>query len=412
MLNIFIRFLRRQDGNFAVMTALLMPVLLFGALLAFDYASITIWQRKLQDASDVVALRTAQNIANEMPFDAAKIDAINELSALLGLPKENLQSSEIEISQSFLRKDDPFSVVVNGKLDGTNSSIRNVFLDKTDAINSNSTAAATIYRSGKPAVTSLYFILDSSSTMATGRTKEYDPAYFKGKCPRARDWSVSSGANMFPPNCHLLQIDVMKRALKQLLSKIAASPVGSIDVRTGAVSYSDGIDLAGDPLTNFQSGTDATLNFIENRVENFGANTDGAVLAYAVDKFDKEPVATREIKGIVREKNIVYISDGQNVDGYDRSGNYRSKYDVDKEILAGCALAKSMGIKVTSIYMDFEEPAKAENVLAEYRRGIQVMKDCAYSAADFYQVKDAEKFIEALSKVGQVAVDRKIRLSR
>lgn len=64
------RMLGDRGGNFGIMTAIMIPVLLGAAGLAIDYSNMALSKRELQEATDSAALAAATALANEKTDEA------------------------------------------------------------------------------------------------------------------------------------------------------------------------------------------------------------------------------------------------------------------------------------------------------------------------------------------------------
>lgn len=389
-------FMRKDDGNFAMLAATLIPLTFAAGSFAIDFANIMSMKTRLQAAVDGAALATSSQLAEKKlsQADAKKYaeeffkGMITEDSKAFSgyaatptatiTPIANGTSTiwKVEVRSVGSQQLTPLAQMVGkSKIDVTVSGV--------------SQASA---ESGNPM--SMFLVLDHSGSMGESSGQK------KGEPQYCWDWWRRVYYDCTPTSTKL---EVLKSAVGDLVSRIKQSDPDNKYARMGAVAYNDKTEDK-DKLTA-DWNKDRVTTFA-NALVHGGGTTSTTAMQWAKDKIlstteDNQHLSKHGSKD--HEKFIVFMTDGYNT-GYtrDRWGNITSEYQdtiADRDTKAACTAAKDKGVIIYSVAFQAPEAGKP------------LLQDCASSPAHYYDAKSADALIAAFKAIGEKATKANNRLT-
>ena len=381
---LFARLLGDRGGNFALMTAIVCPIILAAGGVAIDLTKMVMTRATLQDGVDSAALAAASALAND-----GKTQAEAKLLALQFLKTQMADGGVATDSASKAANDQEFqsgtqisitetAMLGNGKsykVDiSTNHTVNfNAFtrlLGQTSTVLSAKSTAESATES-KNAL-SMFLVLDKSGSMAW-ITNEKDQLVNSCINWTEANWGNSKTKATSP--CYVSKMAALKLAVASLFTQFTIADPTNTFVRTGAISY----DLASYTPSNLAWGSTGALAYV-NLLNAEGGTASGASMKTAYDKLmlATENSAHKTKNGQVPTKYIVFMTDGAN--------NYSSD---DTSTLATCASAKKDGIEIYSVA--FMAPTAGQNLL----------KTCATDSSHYFQAENMAALVAAFKVIGE-----------
>ncbi|MCA1368230.1 VWA domain-containing protein [Bradyrhizobium sp. BRP14] len=409
--------LQDRGGNFAMMTALLAPLLLAAGGVSIDMANMLMIKNQLQDATDAAALAAASALVSDARPDVEEAKAIarkflktqasnasatdtpeqdgtgsaqtsggeasgSEASKPAAPEWDDVNTTEISITEiPNGAKGKSFKVsVVNKHLLQFNAMTR---LLGQESIELETRATAESATESKNAL-SMYLVLDRSGSMAW-RTNTVNTA--KASCPNYTEanWSRYPYLRATSP-CYVTKIDALKVAVDDLLAQLLVADPESIYVRTGAVSYNSAQDAA----SNLAWGTTGAAAYV-NALVAIGGTASGSAFRTAYQKViaTTEDNAHSVKNGQIPTKYIVFMTDGEN--------NYANDDTVTKQ---WCDTAKANKVQIYSVA--FMAP----------QRGQDLLRYCASSSSHYFEAEGAADLVAAFKAIGERAAAMASRLTK
>ena len=394
-----------RQGNFGLMAALLLPVLLASGGVAIDVTNMMMAKNHLQDATDSAALAASSALANESASMAqAKLMAMEFVKTQMqnwkssGMSPEELaafneafsKGTTIEIveQKAVLGNAKSYDVTVKSKFDlSLNGMTRLLGRDTTEiAAVSKSFGSA----EAKNAL-SMFLVLDRSGSMAwktnaIDSTKTSCNVYEESYWPNAK-WKTP---------CYVSKIASLKLAVANLLTQLKVADPTSVYVRTAGVSYNDKQDAAG----SLDWGTTKALAYVNALAATGGTDSSGAFKAAVTALLKTGTNAEEEIHKAKNgqaapKKYIVFMTDGEN-------NYYQGKSDdktSDKQTKESCRDAKHNDIEVFAVA--FMAPT----------RGQDLLKYCATDKSHYFQAEDSAALVAAFKTIGEKASELSVRLT-
>lgn len=389
-------FITDRGGNFGMMTAILLPVLLASAGVAMDLAKLVQVRSALQDAADSAALSAASALAGKGISDEEAIALAKKFLAaqfkntsLNGgtMPTEEEDAVE-DLADSALASvqrtagaggaTNTYEVTVNGHYDvSMNAFTKLLGYDKV-RVSVASTSESTT--ESKNAL-SMYLVVDRSGSMGenTSTVNSVQPTkveYYQ--C--GRSWCSRTVTN------YVLKIDALKVAVADLVDQLNTADPENKYVRTAAISYNS----SSQSPTTFQWGTTAVTNYVNALTATGGTDSSNAVkTAY------QKVTAASEVNAHIAKngqkdpgKFIVFMTDGDN--------NYTS---ADTSTRAWCDSAKAADVEIFTVA--FMAPS----------RGQQLLQYCATDTSHYYDASDAAQLVAAFKEIGEKASMAATRLT-
>lgn len=407
------RCLGDRGGNIAIMAAVALPVVLFGAGVAMDTTNIVFQKNRLQAAVDSGALAAASGLANKhMTVDEARRTARDYVvmamrtSSSTPLPEGTAGAAEEKAKQASADKllidNTSISIVpktlqtgakgydisVTSNLPvGLNAMTRMV---RDDDIALSATGKSEGVSETKNAL-SMVLVLDRSGSMAW-KTDTKDTAtngcyiYEESYWPNAK-WSVP---------CYVSKIATLKKAVKSLLTQLKTADPNADYVRTSAVSYNNAQDAAG----ALAWGTASTETYVNALVADGGTDSsDAFTAAYRDLSKNAEAQAHAQKTGAVPTKYIVFMTDGENNYFQKKTGSSQATRSDDATKFY-CDKARADGIKVFTVA--FKAP----------QRGQTLLRGCATDPTYYFQAEKSEDLVAAFKAIGDKASNLVVRLTQ
>ncbi len=355
------RFLADTSGNFAIMTAALLPVLLGFAGVGMELANIMQVKTDLQNTADSAVLAAATEArlkegkaTDEEIKQSAKAFIAGQLAKDLSEDelKELKNKSPITLSTSDNTRGTTYVITTTINYTLKVNPLLSFIGVKTIDLSATSTATSSV---NKGAPLSMYLVLDRSGSMSS-------PSCSSRQCPSKMD-SLKMAVSYL--------IDVLNKADSTHTEK------GSELIRTAAVSYDDMTDFE----TSLAWGTNAIKQYVENLRPRGMTDATGAMTrAYHDLKKDTTSETRAHKKNGSFDRYIVFMTDGE-MTGYGTADN----------VLDMCRKAKADGIKIFSVA--FMAPD----------RGQALLKSCASGPEYYFQPDNMEQIVSAFGEIARKA---------
>jgi Flp pilus assembly protein TadG/uncharacterized protein YegL len=405
--SLWARLARSRDGNFGLMTAVLLPVLLGSAGVALDFSNAMQIKSKMQGLADAAALAAASSMAqknisetdaqelatdylagqilangidaNATPEEKAEQeDAIRKATAVSAKTTTNSASSKgytVALNTKYTMKLNPITSLIGGS---------SITLNIAATASSSSETTTGI---------SMYLALDRSGSMSFVTTVKNS---LKSSCVNytATNWAWKD--TLWPSSpCYIRKIEALQTAATALFSSLQTSDPKSTLVRVGAVSYND---EAQSP-TAMAWGTTNAAKYVADlpSVPTGGTDaTDAMTLAFEALKASNTTEATAHTaKGNATfNRFIVLMTDGEMTGN---SSNWNNS--LDKKVRTECATAKADGIKIFTVA--FMAPD----------RGKSLLSTCASASDYYYEPEDMTDLVNAFGDIANKAAKSSVRLT-
>jgi Flp pilus assembly protein TadG/uncharacterized protein YegL len=393
ILYIFKRLLRDRDGNFGILTALSIPVLVAAGGMAIDVTNMSLSHSQLQEATDSAALAAATAIADGSVTTTTAKDLGNNF--VLGQMSNYLAgdanatnalksgTSTTVTSTSNSSGGMSYTVAVNASYSmSVNSMSRLLGMQSMSISASSSTTSGTAVQ--KTAL-SMEIVLDKSGSMKLD-TEVVDKT--QTKC----DQYYVSGLYLYKyPNqenpCYVKKIAALKTAAGTLLDQLDTADPTSQYVRTAGIAWSDEIDIT----SKLDWGTKTTRDKVISQLVADGGTESGAPMQSAYDKLTSTDEASAQAtKGNTNfQKIIVLMTDGDN-----------NSTSSDTATLKTCKSAKDKGIQIYTVA--FMAPTRGQNLL----------RSCASSPSNYFDVKQMSDLVAAFKSIGAQAAKQMTLLTK
>ncbi len=396
--------LRDRQGNFAMITAITLPL-----LMGFAGAGIE-FNRALQVKSDLQNAADGATLAAATMFRETQGEKSDE--ELKTVVKQFLSGQEFaqdmtQAEQKIFADDTNTVPVRSNTAKGTNFKISttvryqmplNPLLGlvgaKTITISATSTAESS-FNNGAPL--SMYLVLDRSGSMSF-KTDTVDKS--KYSCYNYDENSWPYAMNSTRP-CYVNKMTSLKTAVSYLVDtlnksdptyKASASPESSL-VRTGAIAYND---KSSSPQA-LSWGTKKSNAYIQALSATGGTDANAALTsAYDALKSSNPAEAKAQKDGGNKsfQRFIVLMTDGEMTGD---SATWNSS--VDAAVRSTCVKAKADDIKIFTVA--FMAPV----------RGKSLLQACATSADNYYAPENMEEIVEAFGDIARKASGNVSRLT-
>nr|CAD6408297.1 VWA domain-containing protein [Rhizobium sp. Q54] len=386
----FSRLVKDRSGNFGMMTAILLPVLIGAGGLALDVTNMLISKAELQDAADSAALAASTALA---AGEAANEAAAEELARQFFLGQASNTMGEeaatalagaldIDIKTTTTGNGKSFEVQVGSTYDLALSPLMGVLGYGT--MNIATSGTSTSGTSVEQTALSMALVLDQSGSMnwdtTTVASKTCAKTKKNGKC---KEWDIT----------YVKKITALKTAAAALFDALdSADPDGKL-TRTGAISYTHEVKGQTSPLMAW--GTSAARTYVSGLPGNPAGGTDASGAMVIADEgvkkladgSDTETTEHLTKNNTKVNRFIILMTDGE------MTGNSDSwKENIDKKVRDACNSAKSHSIRIFTVA--FMAPKK----------GKELLQYCATASADYYEPETMEQLVSDFSKIAQSAV--------
>lgn len=423
------RFAGDRNGNFGMMTAIMLPVLFGAAGFAIDITNAMQVKTNLQSIADAASLAgasamqqqgytkaqaeklakdyfVAQIIASGLA-DATTTDqkAAAETKLRAATTATATETANGSKSTYTVKLDTLYALNLNP--------ITGVIAGKTMNIGINATSTTGTDGDDERIGMSMYLALDRSGSMSFQTSTEYkvnnQPTscvnYTEGNWGRKdKKWWEK---DYLPPSspCYVRKIDALKTASTALFDALKKADVSitkakptSTLVRTGATSYTDTPQRE----RTMTWGTAETSSYIQNlpSVPEGGTDANGAMqnalnaLLRDKDNKDTEYKAHKSENNDSFNRFIVLMTDGK------MTGNSSDwKPALDRDVRAKCEQAKQDGIKIFSVAFMAPNEGKA------------LLSDCATSSEYYYSPENMSALVAAFGEIADKAAKQTVRLT-
>lgn len=398
------RLMHDRGGNFAIMTAVAIPVLAGSAGIAIDVSNMIVAKSQLQEATDAAALATATSLAGgavnlagapqlakdfvagqmanylaDNPTASADIKSNTALTITPTTdPTTGANLYNVNVTSSY-------SMPVNG-------------LTHTLGWNSFSVATSSTSNSAGPGTSgssknalSMYLALDKSGSMSWVTTT-VDTT--QKSCVNYTEQNWPTGKKGSP--CYVTKIAALKAAAGALFDQLDASDPKDTLVRVGGVAYTDSTE----PLSpqTLQWSSDAARKYVNSlpTVPQGGTDASGPMkLAYQSLTAQSETDAQTAKGNSKFSKYIILMTDGENT-------GHSNTWDpsLDKATLQYCQQARTAGITIYTVA--FQAPAN----------GKAMLQSCSGDVANYYEANDMPSLVAAFKSIGQKASEQFTRLTQ
>ena len=393
ILCIFKRLLRDRDGNFGILTALSIPVLVAAGGMAIDVTNMSLSHSQLQEATDAAALAAATALADGSVTTTTAKDLGNNF--VLGQMSNYLAgdanatsalksgTSTIVTSSSNSSGGTSYTVAVNASYSmSVNSMSRLLGLQSMSISASSSTTSGTAVQ--KTAL-SMEIALDKSGSMLLN-TNVID----KTQTSCAQYYTDGNYLYQYPGQpspCYIKKIDALKTAVGNLLDQLDAADPKSQYVRTAAIAWSSQVDS----YSNLAWGTKTTRTNVVSGLNASGGTESNAPMQKAYNAVTSAAEATTQSNGGNKtfQKYIVLMTDGENNDS-----------SSDQKTLATCKAAKDAGVQIYTVA--FMAPT----------RGQALLSACASSPSNYFDAQQMSDLVTAFKTIGAQAAKQMTLLTK
>jgi von Willebrand factor type A domain./TadE-like protein. len=403
-MNLANRFLADKRGNFGIMTAILLPVVLATAGVAIDLTRMVQVKSELQNAADAASLAAASAMAGKGISKAEAMELAREFLAgqMANLITDNASSGTgVPVDEMLERlKEDAkviasetptsgsgktFDVTVNARYELALNGLTSLLGYKSVTLEASSTSQSAT--ESKNAL-SMFLVVDRSGSMGEN-TDTINPAQptkqVPYQCnPKWNGWKMVYETCYETKDNYIIKIDALKAAVADLAAQLDKADPEKQYVRTAAISYNSSAQKE----TTFEWGTAKAVAYVENLTASSGtASTQAVKKAYETLAASGENDAHKAKNGQTPSKYIVFMTDGDNNNTSD-----------DTQTKSWCDKAKAGGIEIFSVA--FMAPS----------RGQKLLKYCASGDANYYDANDAEELVAAFQNIGEKASQADTRL--
>jgi Flp pilus assembly protein TadG len=413
------RFMKDRGGNFAIMTAIMLPVLLGAAGVALDVTNALQVRTELQGLADAAALATASAMADkDMTPSEAQAFATNfflaQASQVTGEPNETPAEkaarearyrsgvSATAATASSSGNAQTFDVVVTMNLDIPLTGLSKVLGMNTMHVSVNSRS-----QSGREGnALSMYLALDESGSMAWD-TSTINPAQPTKQVAKERDEQYDCSNGWRKKTCtrtvtyydtepnYISKMASLKAAAAGMFAELKQADPSSELIRMGADSYDDETKTE-QPV---QWGTTAVASYVAKlpNVPDGGTDASGAMTkAFNALKAANTTEGSEQAKkkNTSFERFIVLMTDGEMTGN---SSNWNST--IDKKVRTLCKQAKDDGIKVYTIA--FMAPDNGKSLLSY----------CASGDDYYYEPEDMTSLVKSFGDIARKAAKTGTRLT-
>ncbi|MCR6501148.1 pilus assembly protein [Shinella sp. CPCC 101442] len=377
------RLLGDRGGNFAMMTAIVCPLILAAGGVAIDLTNIVMTRASLQDAVDSAALAAASALANDSKSQAeAKLLAMQflktqmyggtggEVDPAINGTGEFESATQISITETaMLGNGKSYKVDISTKHTLNFNAFTRLLGQQSTELKAKSTAESAT--ESKNAL-SMFLVLDKSGSMAW-ITNEKDKVLTSCINWTEANWGNNKTKATSP--CYVSKMAALKLAVASLFTQFAIADPTSTFVRTGTIAY----DSATYTPSELAWGSTASLAYV-NLLNADGGTASGNATKIAYNKLiaTSENTVHKTKNGQVPTKYLVLMTDGANNSSAD-----------DTSTKATCVSAKAAGIEVYSVA--FMAPTAGQNLL----------KACATDASHYFEAENMAALVAAFKVIGE-----------
>lgn len=387
------RFWRDRRGNFAVITALILPAAIFTVGVSMDLLSALDLKSDMQASADSAALAassamisTAKTYTIPQAEEEAKQLIVTQLSQSLAasgsssLAEELADNTEVTVTKVPGSKATTYNAVVTTAFSMPLTPMTRLFAGDTMTVTVNSHSQSS--RSNTVGL-SMYLALDRSGSMSF-LTDETDPD--SASCD---NYTSKSWPNKDPSvdGCRTRKIKALKKAADSLFKAFDKMDPSDNLVRVGAVAYTHET-YPPQAITWGTSDASAYVTAIPDKPEG-GTDSSGAMqVAFDALKSSNatEATAHSRVGNTTFNRFILLMTDGE-MTGYSNAWNA----SLDQATRDICTRAKNDGITIYSVA--FMAPD----------RGKSLLSFCATDAASYYEATNMKSLVSAFEAIAAKA---------
>jgi Flp pilus assembly protein TadG/uncharacterized protein YegL len=371
-----------RRGNFAMMTAFALPVILGAGGFAMDLTNMVLTKAELQDAVDSASLAAASALSNDKKTVAeAKTIALKffktQLSGTLPGQSDLTSATTIDITETTEASGGKtFKINI-----ATGYELQLNPLTRLFGPTSKQIAASGSAESGTESknALSMYLVLDKSGSMLanTNEIASY------GSCTQYND-SGSSIGKQSP--CYVKKIEALQTAATTLFNQLNKADPNTKYVRTGTVSYYSKMDTA----YSLAWGTTAAQKQVNALSAGGGtSSTDAMNAAYTKLSDATENSEHAKKNGQTPTKYIILMTDGNN--------NNTSDDTATQKI---CDKAKKDKMEVYGVA--FMAPS----------RGQKLLQSCVSAPENYFAAEKMSDLVSAFKAIGERAAQVIARITK
>lgn len=381
--------LGEKSGNFAIITAILLPVSIGVVGVGMDVNTMVQNRRTLQNAVDAAALATATAMTNDMSTSDAETMAKSFVSSQMANASSSASSSSANLTTTATitttttsSNAKTYDVAISSSYILTMNPLSSAFGWKTVTVAANGKAeASTSSSSGTPL--SMYLVLDRSGSMS-----EY-PTYTT-TCTGYNPWTRSNYTYTCTQTSTQSKIEALKTAVQTMATQLKTADPKSVYVRMGADSYSAKADTP-EPMA---WGTANVVSYVNKLVPNTTTDAQGALTAAynALVSTNKTEATAHAVSNFGRY--IVFMTDGEMT-----SANGNPSSSIDTAVRNQCANIKRDNIVIFSIAFNAPDTGKA------------LLAYCATDTQHYYEATDSVSLVAAFGDIGKQTIKSSTRLT-
>jgi Flp pilus assembly protein TadG/uncharacterized protein YegL len=398
LLSRLVDLLRNRSGNFAILTAVALPMLLATGGVAIDLANETLAHNELQAATDAAALATASAlVAATVTISTAQSLAAGFVAGQMSNYASTADTATIKagtkatVSQSGSASNPTYTVAVTSSYSLALNGMTQLLGLTAETIST--TSSTTSQASSTPAM-SMYLVLDRSGSMSW-ITDVVQSTNTKCQNYTEDNWSSYPNLKTSKP-CYTNKIAALKQAVATLADQLDAAEAKDTTntvIRTGAISFTDSAQTPSD----LAWGTTAVRSYVAALPAYPTGGTDMTTpmsTAYSALTASKEATTQASKGNSSFQKYIVLMTDGEN------TGNGSTwNQSLDTATLATCTSARNAGITIYTVA--FMAPANGKTML----------QSCAGSSSNYYAADDMDDLVAAFKNIGEKASDQITRMT-
>ncbi len=405
-----LRFIRDRRGNFGVMTAIVLPVMVAGGGVAVDTTSMVLYHSQLQELTDAGSLAAAAALAggsgpaSDEEIAKAKQLAIDFTSVQMGNYLSEAAASAIRastrvtINPNMSGPTPAYIVEVSASYDMPLNGMTRVLTfystDKDQNWDTVSLAATSTTKSARQQPSDSASLAGANQgspdpTKRTNKTKTDNALsmYFVLDRSGSMDELTDTCQTVTDETCtrYYTKMEALKIAASRMTAQLNKADPNSTYVRTGAVSFNDQTQVPS-PLA---WGTRDVTTYVKALWSSGSTNSSGAFMAAytALAHADpnnqgptEEDLHKAKTPQATLTKTIVFMTDG-----------YNNILNADAATKDYCDKARADGIKVYTI------------ALMAPPGGQALLKYCASTSSDYFNAQDAADLVEAFQSIGAAA---------
>lgn len=418
--SLFKRIATHEGGNFATITAILLPVALGAGGMAIDVTNVMREKAEIQNIADAATLAAASKMSKDDITEAeakkmAKDEMLGQYLASLrasGMSEQDLAARNAELLKNMDTNatitstggsSKSFEVRMNLKTNVQLSGLSRLLGFDSIPISVASVSASA--REGN--ALSMYLVLDESGSMAWDTTT-VDPI---NPTRTVTGWYSCGGYYQcwgdYQVTNYVTKIAALKTAAGVMMNELLKAAAPDVTnatlqeneakklVRIGAVSYTHETKKELKPTW----GTSAAKNYVVNlpAVPEGGTDASNAMSVAFSDLQKANPTEETQHKAKQNysfSRFIVLMTDGE-MTGYSNSWNK----GIDDKVRAACAQAKTDGITVFTVA--FMAPDKGKSLL----------QNCASNKESYYESSNMTDLVAAFGDIGRKAAKTQTRLT-